>query len=567
MFESGPHLQTAQPRAAVPHGTARTLRVESRPVSEPFETFVIRGGEVADGLGGPVRRADALVREGRVFLLPPGAPCEARQELSAAGAWVCPGFIDIHGHSDFASLLYPEAASRVASGVTTECVGNCGYGAFPLAGEVLERRRQEYQAAGLSLDWTDAEGYFRQAQAVGCAMNRVVLVGQGNIRGTVLGYGRRKATARQLARMCSILEECLAAGAAGLSSGLAYAPGMWADTDELAALAAVVARHGGLYASHIRNESDELLEATDEFLEILQRSGCRGQFSHIKTAGPRNWHKLSDLAARLSAAKNRGIAVTADRYPYTASATDLGTIVLPRQAVAGSQEQVLARLGDAASRGRIIRQIRRQKGQDLQRWHDAVVITSVGEPSLRPCIGKNLRQVAEFLRAADATEAAIQLIHDDKLLTQAIHFSMSESNLREIYTWDFVAVGSDSSCRSRLSTGEEERPHPRAYGTLARFWELAVRGWGILSPGAAVRRMTSLPAEILGLADRGVLRDGAAADIAVIEPDTFADRATYEDPCRTPAGVRFTIVNGRIVWRDGRHTGERPGQLLRAAGV
>jgi N-acyl-D-amino-acid deacylase len=339
---------------------------------------------------------------------------------------------------------------------------------------------------------------------------------------------------------------------------------MWADADELTTLASVVARHGGLYTSHIRSESDELLEAADEFLAILERSGCRGQFSHIKTAGGRNWHKLTELSRRLSAARARGIAVTADRYPYTASATDLGTIVLPRAALAGSQEQVLARLAEPASRGRIIRQIRRQMGDDLARWHEAVVITSVGQPALRPCIGKNLRQIADFLHVADATEAAIQLIHDDRLLTQAIHFSMSESNLREIYTWDFVAVGSDSSCRSRLETGEEERPHPRAYGTPARFWELAVRRWGILSPGAAVRRLTSLPAEILGLKDRGVLRDGAAADITVIEPEVLADRATYEDPCRPPAGVRLTIVNGQIVWRDGQATGLRPGRMLKS---
>ncbi len=480
----------------------------------------------------------------------------------ARGALVCPGFIDIHGHSDFSSIFFSTADSRVASGVTTECIGNCGYGAFPLAGEVLSRRQQEYKKS-LCIDWMDAAGYFAAGQKAGCSINRVVLAGHGNLRGVVMGYGRRRATARQLEKMCELLDGCMAAGCTGFSSGLAYAPGMWADSEELTVLAAVVARYGGIYASHIRSESDELLEAADEFIDVLKNSGCRGQFSHIKTAGPRNWCKLAELEKKLREARADGIAITADRYPYTASSTDLGTIVLPRAAMAGSRQEVLARLADVDSRAKIVRQIRRQKSEYLPRWHEAVIVTGVAKESLRPCIGKNLVQVAEILKIADPTEAAIKLIHDDKLDSQAIHFSMSEENLREIYTWDFVAVGSDSSLRGRFGPSDEERPHPRAFGTQARFWDLAVNQWKILSPAQAVHKMTGLPAEILGLADRGTLRDGAAADITIIEPEKFSDQATYDNPAQPPAGVRCTMVNGQIVWQDGKHTGARSGEFLR----
>jgi N-acyl-D-amino-acid deacylase len=529
--------------------------------------ILIRGAEVLDGLGGPTHRADVGVRSERVVLLAPGRPTRARQTIDAAGCLVVPGFIDIHGHSDLAALAHPDAASRLAAGVTTECVGNCGYGAFPMAGEVLQRRQAEYKLSELTIDWTDLPGYLARADAVGCAINRAVLIGHGNVRGSVVGYGRRRAGRQQLERMCRIVDSCMAAGCAGMSTGLIYPPGMWADAEELVALARVVARHGGLYASHIRNEGDTLLESVREFLDVLRRSGCRGQLSHVKTAEPRNWHKLQALKELLYSARSEGIDLHADRYPYTAGATDLATMVLPRQALGGDTGQVLARLADQSSRRKIVGMIERQKGPDLARWHENVVVSAVGNPAFQACVGKNLRQLTAVFGLSNPTEAAIRLIHDDGTVTQGVHFSMSEENLREIYSWDIVAVGSDSSCRDYFGEPAGERPHPRAYGTPARFIDLTVRKWGMLDWPQAVRRMTSLPARILGLADRGVLRDGAWADLAVLDPKTFTDRATYDSPCHPPAGVLATIVNGQVVWQTGQHTGKRAGKMLRREGA
>lgn len=525
--------------------------------------ILIRAGQVLDGLGNPPIRADLGIRQGRATIVPPGQSAHGATVLDATGCYVAPGFIDIHGHSDFASLIAGNAASRVAAGVTTECIGNCGYGAFPLAGEVLLRRQSEYDVSQLTIDWHDVAGYFARAQQAGCSINLVTLIGHGNVRGCVVGYGQQKATPVQLAEMCRIVDECMAAGCSGLSSGLEYPPGMWADLDELVALARVVARHGGVYASHIRNESDRLIESVQEFLEILRRSGCRGQLSHVKTAGPANWHKIAELKRLLDSARREGLVFCADRYPYTASSTDLGTMVLPAGARAGTMEEVLARLSDRDSRAEIIAAIRRQKGQYLSQWTENVVVTAVGRAELRACVGKNLRQLSEVLGIDDPIEAAIKLIHDDHTNTDAIHFSMSEQNLREIYTWDFVAVGSDSSCRDYFGDDGPSRPHPRAYGTPGQFADLVVRKWGIMDWPEAVRRMTSLPAGALGLANRGLLREGSPADVVVFDPARLADRATYESPCQSPAGIVATIVNGQIVWQNGAHTQSRPGMMLK----
>ncbi len=528
-------------------------------------TVAIRGGDVLDGLGGPPRRADLAIEAGRTTVLTGGQTVRAARTIDATGCYVVPGFIDIHGHSDLQSLVYPDAASRVATGVTTECNGNCGYGAFPMAGEVLQRRQAEYGPAELAIDWSDAAGYFRRAEETGCSINRVTLIGHGNVRGCVVGYGKTRAGKNQLQRMCRIVDEAMAAGCAGLGSGLTYPPGMWANATELTALCRVVANHNGIYTSHIRSEGDRLLESVSEFLDILRRSGCRGQLSHVKTSEPRNWHKLEKVGQMLRDARTAGVVVHADRYPYIASATDLGTIVLPREAMAGTTDEVLARLADRSARGQIIAAIAGQKGEHLPQWLEAVVVSAVGGSDLQHCVGKNLRQIAEAMDMPDPLEAAIKLLHDDRLAPQGIHFSMSLENLREVYAWPFVAMGSDSSLRDHFGPTEGSRPHPRAYGSPSRFIDLVVRQWGLLDWPEAIRRMTSLPASILGLTGRGYLRDGARADMVVLDPNRFADRATFEDPCRSPDGVIATLVNGEIVWQDGRHTGKRPGELLRTS--
>jgi len=524
--------------------------------------MLIRGGAVLDGLGSPPARRDVAVFADRVVIVEPGQTVRPEQVIDATGCFVTPGFIDVHGHSDLASLVYADATSRVASGVTTECNGNCGYGAFPMAGEVLHQRQAEYDRDQLVVDWTDIGGYFEKARQTGCAVNRVTLVGHGNLRGCVIGYGKRRAGPRQIDQMCRILDEAMAAGASGFSTGLIYAPGMWGDTDEIVALARVVAACDGLYTSHIRGEGDTLLDAVSEFLDILRRSGCRGQLSHVKVAGAANWTKIDKLRDMLHQARAEGLTVHADRYPYLASSTRLATYVLPAAAMAGQVDEVLARLADGSSRQTIRRQIEKRRGDGLRQWLESIVVVSVRRDDLRACLGKNLLQLPEIMGVADPLDAAIKLILDDRAAPQAVWFCMSEANLREIYSWDFVAMGSDSSVRDHLGGPEAERPHPRAYGSPVRFLDLCVRTWMLMDWPEAIRRMTSLPARILNLPDRGLLRSGARADITVFNPEGLVDHADYDDPCRAPDGIVATIVNGRIVWRNGRHTGLRPGRML-----
>ncbi len=524
--------------------------------------ILVRGGTVVDGTGAPGRRADLAIRAGRVYELGVGAHASAPVTLEAQDALVAPGFIDIHGHSDFATLITPDAASRVAAGVTTEVMGQCGYGAFPLAGEVLRRRQAEYAAAGLVLDWSDLAGYLRRAGAIGCAINRVPFVGYGNVRGCVVGYGDDRPSPAQLAAMAQLVEAALAGGCWGLSTGLIYPPGMWADTDELATMAAVLGRYDALYASHVRSEGERLLESVDEFLAIITRGCCRGQFSHVKTAEPSNWPKIGPLRDRFEAARRQGLRVWADRYPYTASATDLESIVLPNWARQGSGPDVRARLTNPAQRARLLTEIRQSKGGYFSEWLTKVVVTSVGDQRLAGCVGRPLADLPALLGPRDPLAATFKLLVDDAGLSQAVHHSMSPENLREIYRWPFVAVGSDSSARDAFGPDVPDRPHPRAYGTPARFVELVVRQWGLMDWPQAIRRMTGLPAEILGLSDRGTIRDGAAADLVILEPDRFADQASYESPCCAPTGVRTTLVNGQVVWHHGHHSRRRPGRIL-----
>ncbi|MFW6146728.1 MAG: N-acyl-D-amino-acid deacylase family protein [Planctomycetota bacterium] len=530
--------------------------------------IVIRGGQVLDGLGTPPQRRDVAVSDGRIRLVEPPRRAEATEVIDATDLFVAPGFIDIHGHSDLASLICPDATSRVAAGVTTECSGNCGSGAFPMVGDVLAERRKRYDPSTLTLDWTDAAGYVARADAVGCAVNRATLVGHGNVRGGVIGYGNRRATPAEIDRMAAIVEAGLDAGALGLSTGLIYPPGMWADVDELAALAAVVAGRGGLYASHIRCEGPALLEAVDEFLEVLRRSGCRGQLSHVKASGEPYWPKLGAVGERLRRARAEGIDVWADRYPYTASRTSLAAMVLPAEAMAGSTDDVVARLAEPGTRRTIVEAVRAAHAGWLDRWLETIVIATVGRAEFRDCIGRTLRDLPDrFAAAGDGLDAAVELLVADRAAPQAVRFCMSEANLRAVYGWDFVCVGSDSAMRDHLGDADAERPHPRSYGTPGRFVDVVVRRWKLMDWPEAIRRMTAMPAAILGLTERGVLRDGAPADVVVFDPRRFADRATYDDPGRPPDGIVATLVNGQVVWQHDRHTGRRPGRLLGVNGT
>jgi N-acyl-D-amino-acid deacylase len=540
-------------------------RVACQSVTESAVTgmsdeWTIRGGTLLDGEGG-FCRSDLAIRDGRISRLAPQLP-PAPHDLDATGLMVSPGVIDIHCHSEYSAFVYPRAESKILAGVTTDVSGNCGASPFPMAGEFLDRRQAEWRHYGLVIDWRTPEEYYARAEAAPSSINRAMLAGHGAIRAAVVGYAGRPTDAAERRRMRSLLEEAMRAGAYGISSGLIYPPGCYADVDELSDLAHVAAEFNGYYTSHIRSEGARLVEAVDEFLEILRRSGARGQLSHLKAAGAANWHKTADVLNRLRTARAEGLEVYADRYPYLASMTDLDSMLLPDWAVEGGREAELARLADPATRRRLIDDIHTRHPE--ADYFDRIIIAEVTQAGPQDVVGKTLRQAAEAA-GADSLEFAFDLVTLHQTQVAAIYFSMSEENLRDILREPYVSIGSDSSLRH---LPKEDRPagglaHPRAYGSTARFLGTYVRQEGLMDWPEGIRRLTSLPADVVGLKDRGRLREGAWADIVVFDRQTVADRSTYQRPWAAPAGIKHVFVNGTHVVADGAHTGATPGRVLR----
>jgi len=529
--------------------------------------LLMRGGLVYDGSGADGVRADVLVQDDTVLEVAPRVAVEpgAALELDCTACAVAPGFIDIHGHSDFFILAYPQAESRVLAGVTTEVAGNCGGSPFPVGGELAERRNLQLRgvwavlAGNTRIDWTDARGYHERWAVNGSSMNIAFLVGQGNLRAMTVGYGDAEATPDQIAQMERMLNEGLDAGAYGLSTGLIYPPGCYASTGEITTLARVVGRRGGIYASHIRGESHALLDAVDECLTIIERSGCRGIISHLKTMGPSNWTKIDALIEGIESARRRGVDVVADRYPYLAAMTGLDSILFPDWVVEGGLDAELDRFRDPAMRGRLREALEALHPEPD--WPDRVRLSACGTAANAPLAGLTLRELADRWDA-DPLEAALRLLVEERTCVTAVHFCMSDDNLQRVYRLPYVMVASDSSVRS-LSTEGNAKPHPRGFGTPARFLGHYVRDSGLMTWGEGIRRLTGLPAEVMGWQRRGRLGPGAVADVVVFRPDELADRATYAEPIASPAGICHVLVAGQFVVRDGRHTGAKPGQVIR----
>ncbi|MFO8014281.1 MAG: amidohydrolase family protein [Phycisphaerae bacterium] len=524
-------------------------------------SWTIRGAELLDDRHDRVR-ADVRIAGGRIRRIAARLG-PADRDLDATGLTLSPGFIDIHCHSGFAALLYPRAESKVLAGVTTDVSGNCGTSPFPLTGEVLARRRDEWQPRGLLVDWSSPAEYFDRAEAAPSSVNRALLAGHGTLRAVVVGYPDRPTTADERRTMRWLLAEALEAGAVGLSSGLIYPPGCYADVEELADLAAVAADAGGIYSSHIRSEGDGLIEAVEEFLAVVRRAGVRGQLSHLKASGPSNWPKARRAVERLRAARADGLAVTADRYPYLRSMTSLDAFLLPNWAFEGGREVQLARLADAATRRRIAEAFRSAHPDEA--FFGRITVAAVHPDGPQTAVGKTLRELGEEA-GRDPLEVGLDLLREHEAQVDVTYASMSEDNLRLILAEPYVAVGSDAGLRN-LPDAANGPPrglaHPRAYGTAGRFLGTYVREAGLMDWQEGIRRLTSLPADVLGLAGRGRLEEGAWADLVLFDRERIHDRATYDHPWATPAGIRHVVVAGEPVVRDGRHTGATPGRLLR----
>ena len=522
--------------------------------------ILIAGGTLIDGRRNAApRKCDLLVEGDRVRRIGPAIRAPGARVLAAQGLIVAPGFIDSHSHSDETALQDSAAQGRVCDGVTTEINGTCGFALFPLGGPSAAQRRAGLAKKDVRADWRDAAGYFARIESFGSAINRGFLAGHGAIRAAVVGYAGRAATASQIRRMEAVLDECLEQGALGFSSGLCYPPGCFAEPRELVALCSRLAAARRPYCTHMRSEGRHLLESVRESLRVTAAAGAPLHISHLKTNGPANWWKIDQLERALFAARAAGRDVTCDRYPYLAAMTDLSTI-FPDWLAAGGRERALARLRSAAARAKLKKAVAetRTKGG---RW-DAITI-SVATESTREYEGLTVAEVARRM-GLEPCEAVFDLLLRTKMDVSAIFFGMSEDNLRRILKWPFVFLGSDSSARSLTGPTAEGKPHPRAFGTMARFLSEYALRLKLMPLPEAIARITSLPAERFHLADRGILREGAYADVAVFDPRTLRDAATYDAPFGLSQGVRHLLVNGVPALLDGRQTSARPGRVLRA---
>ncbi len=522
--------------------------------------LVILGGTVYDGSGGPPFRADIGIADGIVKLVGRVPAGRGRIVLEAAGSAVCPGFIDVHDHTAEELLVDPRAESAVRQGVTTLVSGQCGSSPFPLSDEMFARSREDMRDEyGLDVTWRDIEGFLARLEGSGTALNYATFVGHGTVRGAVMGFGDRSPTAEELGEMKRRVGAAMNGGALGLSSGLEYTPGSFAAAEELIELCRPAAASGGLYATHMRNEDDAVLEAVDEALRIARESSIRLQISHLKIGDAANWSKIDELLARLDRARAEGIDLRADRYPYIAGATTLA-LLFPLWSREGPIEDFLARLEDPALDARL-RAALAEEEKDRGTW-EKVLISSVVSEANRKFEGLNVLEAS-----AAAGKSPYNFMRDllvaEKGRVGMISFYGSEEVLERILAHPLVGVGADSAAVAPHGPLGRGKPHPRFYGTFPRVLGRYVRERRLVPLEEMIRKMTLMPAAHLGLVRRGAVRTGWAADLVVFDPERVVDRATFVEPAAYPDGIEAVIVNGRVVVDRGEHTGALPGRVLR----
>lgn len=518
---------------------------------------ILRGGTVVDGSGRPRYVGDVALLGDRIAAVGQLQGARAREEWNVSGAIVAPGFINMLSWADESLLVDGRSLSDILQGVTLEVFGE-GTSLGPLNPSMREELQQNQGELRYEVSWSTLGEYLQHLESRGVSPNVASFVGAGTIRQYVLGYENRPPRPHELEQMRQLVEQAMLEGAMGVGSSLPYAPGAYASTEELMALAEVAGRYGGLYISHIRDEGERLLESLDEFLEIVRRAGVRGEVYHLKASGRKNWGKLELAIAKLEAARAAGLAVTADMYPYPASSTGL-TYALPSWMFEGGFERLLERLRDREVRARARSELSLIPPADL-------LLTSFRKPELRRYLGWTLEAVARE-RGKDPEEVLFDLILEDESHIGTVRFTMSEENVRRLLQLPWVSIGSDGASIAPEPPFTLSLPHPRAYGTFARILGYYVREEKILSLEDAVRKMASLPAQTLGLVDRGRVAPGFYADLVVFDPERIRDRATYTEPHQLAEGVVHVLVNGVPVIQNGRHTGAKPGRFVKGPGV
>ena len=527
--------------------------------------LILKNGRVVDGTGNPWFLADVGVKDGVVVEV--GRPrAKARETVDIGGRVITPGFIDGHCHSDLALFEDPESSIKLAQGVTTEVVGNCGMTPSPFCKENLEPLASYIEpilgTTEREWTWDTVEGYMRGMSAARPSENVATFVGHGTLRIAEMGFENRPASAEELGRMKGALREALEAGAVGLSLGLMYSPGNYTSREELVELCSELPAYDGLLATHIRGEGRTLIPSVEEVVRVAEESGCALQISHLKAAGKNNWGNVGWAMELVEAARSRGVDVACDVYPYTAGSTSMMTL-LPPWALEGGVSRALGRLRDPDARARIRAEVERE-GEDWDNllastgW-ESVYVSSLGKGRDPDLEGRNLARISES-RVVEPAECMMDLLLEQDGKVSMVFFLMAEDDVEGVIGWDHSLIVSDSL------HFQSEQPHPRSYGTFPRVLGKFVREDGLLTLEEAIRKMTSFPARRFRLGTRGIVAPGYAADLAVFDPETIADQATYEAPKRFPEGIDLVMVGGRKTMDGGAHLGTRNGTVLGRSG-
>lgn len=542
----------------------------------PSYDILITNALIVDGSGGAPIKGSIAIAAGKLAGVG-NVEGTATRTIDAKGRTVAPGFIDLHSHSDMTLVTDGNGQSKIRQGVTTEVIGESGSVAprkprTPASGEAMSERTGD-AAAGSRVEWTDFEGYYQALQKSGISPNLLSYIGSGTVRELVIGEEDKKATPGDIAKMQQMVAGMMGQGIFGISSGLIYPPNAYATVDELAEVAKGAA--GGLYASHVRYDGLKLREGIEEAIAIGERARIPVHVFHIKVTGQKNFGRMKEVIDLIDAARARGVRVTADQYPYVASSTGL-TATIPPWALDGGTAKLIARLKDPKERARIRKEMENTNPAWESRYQSAgtwqnVQLAAIGRTRGGTSDPVSPNREYEGMRVAEAAKQAgkdpfdfvFDLLIEERGSVGCVYFIIDEADLALAMKQPWVAVGSDGSSLAIDGPLRAGVPHPRNFGTFPRVLGRYVRELRVISLEEAIRKMTSLPASILGLTDRGAIKIGQWADLVIFDPATVADKATFEDPFQYPAGIDTVLVNGQVVLDEGKHTNARPGRVLR----
>lgn len=529
--------------------------------------LVITNGHIIDGTGSPWYSGDLGIREGKVAAIGNLAAAPRKRTIDAAGKVVAPGFIDMLGQSELSILVEPRLPSKIYQGITTEITGEGG-SAAPLNDALLQSDHVGYEHYKIDPDWRTFREYFARLEKQGMGINLASYVGATQVRRMILGDDNKQPSPEQLEQMRTLVRQAMQDGAVGVSSALEYAPAPYAKTEELIALATEGGKFGGIYSTHMRDESNSVLEAIDEALRIGREARVPVEIWHLKVAGKENWGRMPEVVAKINAARAAGADISADTYAYTAWFNDFSAFI-PPWAHDGGAAKMVERLKDASMRERIRKDMLTSAKDWDNEWQEipgpeAILIGIVENPKLLPLQGKRLSEIAKMWNK-DPMDALFDFLIEDPSAGVAV-FGMSQPDVTLALQQPWVAIDNDSSGTSPEGVLGQEHPHPRAYGTFPRILRKYVREDKVLTLEDAIRKMSALPAQRMRLTDRGVLKAGMWADVVVFDPAKVRDLATFDNPNQLSEGMEYVLVNGVAVIDGGKMTGALPGKVLRGPG-